>query len=203
MEEQQEVNKITNKYQTLSYDKENQMIKGRLPIVRNVNDEIVNCCYNVEIDLKHQPPQVKEVDGIIKKYTHIYRGGRLCLSTDIEQFIYIQEKGLFEWFEKYVISYFLTYEYYLKYRVYPFGEYSHDKKGEIESLSQILDVNEEHVIETTDYILHKNYRGHDLCPCGSGKRIRNCHKDIVLKYKKDEYREIFTKENNYLKGIRK
>lgn len=29
------------------------------------------------------------------------------------------------------------------------------------------------------FIIQSNYKGHFLCPCGSEKRIRNCHGDIL------------------------
>lgn len=31
------------------------------------------------------------------------------------------------------------------------------------------------VLRLLEIITHKNYRGHILCPCNSGKRIRKCH----------------------------
>ena len=29
------------------------------------------------------------------------------------------------------------------------------------------------------FIIQSTYKGHLLCPCGSGKRIRNCHGKIL------------------------
>ena len=37
------------------------------------------------------------------------------------------------------------------------------------------------VFDIMHFIANFSYRGHLLCPCGSGKRLRNCHGDILMK----------------------
>ena len=36
------------------------------------------------------------------------------------------------------------------------------------------------------YIVHNSYRGHHICPCGSDKRLRKCHGEVLLEFYKNE-----------------
>lgn len=50
------------------------------------------------------------------------------------------------------------------------------------------------VFDIIYFISYSSYRGHLLCPCGSGKKIRNCHGDTLMKVMnaglKNECKEI-------------
>ena len=54
------------------------------------------------------------------------------------------------------------------------------------SLEAWLDYfNEPDVVKTIRlmaFISDKKYRGHILCPCGSGRRLRSCHGPFIMKY---------------------
>ena len=75
-----------------------------------------------------------------------------------------------------------TYKYYENYGVYPFGERSHGRYGDLEYLKELFNI--DNVIPLLNIILFlatSKYRGHCMCPCGSNKRLRNCHGDIFQK----------------------
>jgi hypothetical protein len=59
----------------------------------------------------------------------------------------------------------------------PWGELSHGGKGIVEHYEEYFDVSgKEKVKGLLDYLAeHKEIKGHPKCPCGSGKKIRDCH----------------------------
>lgn len=185
---------IHKKYPNLVFDVKSKTLVGTLNICKNCRDEIIRGKYSIIIDLNAMPiPYVYDVDGSINtNYSHRYTDGHLCLATDIEQILFIEKyKKISLWIEKYVESYFVSYEYFNKYGVYPFGEYSHGKNGILEFYENYFNLTgEKRSKEILEYILFKKYRGHDLCPCGSLQKVRKCHKDIILEGKNNERLKI-------------
>lgn len=52
--------------------------------------------------------------------------------------------------------------------------------GDLEYLKDLFCVdNWKQVYDLMMFIIQSTYRGHLLCPCRSGKRIRNCHGNIL------------------------
>ena len=95
---------------------------------------------------------------------------------------FYQDKELCSFIEKYVIPYLYTYRFYEEYGVYPYGERSHGIMGDLEYLKDLFQVDEwGQVLDIMLFIVRSSYRGHLSCPCGSGKRIRNCHGEILKK----------------------
>lgn len=180
---------INKKYPNLIYDSNKNTISGSINICKNCNDEIISGCYDLLIDFnKSSIPYVYDVGKKIKKnYEHRYSDRRLCLATDIEQLLFIRDtKSICLWIEKYVESYYISYEYFQKYAIYPFGQYSHGNQGIAEFYKKYFNLdNEENSLNIIKYIFFNTYRGHNLCPCGSNKKIRNCHGDIIIKCKQD------------------
>lgn len=146
-------------------------------------------------------PYVKDDNNeILRTYPHIYSNGILCLETDTKiRLRFINGFNFLEWIEEYVELYFLSYEYYQTYGVYPFGERNHGWVGILETYMEVLDCND--MISTLylmNYISKKKYRGHLLCPCKSGKKIRNCHGDKMINFYKDyKMKSIF--RDDYIK----
>lgn len=67
--------------------------------------------------------------------------------------------------------------------------------GDLEYLKDLFGVDDwGQVLDIMLFVVQSPYRGHLLCPCGSGKRIRNCHGEILKKVMnaelQDECREI-------------
>lgn len=143
--------------------------------------------YHVEIDLlDYEIPYITELDKkIIRRYAHRYSDGGLCLGTTTDILMDCCYEGKFDilkWFEDFVIPYFFSYEYFIRFGEYPFGERSHGKKGILEYYMDILNL--QNVNQAHDFIKkvanQRRYRGHLLCPCGSGKRVRDCHKKEIV-----------------------
>ena len=137
-------------------------------------------------------PKVWEVSNKIRKsYEHIYDDRSLCLATDLEQELYLKTHTIVEWIREYVEKYFVSYIYYKRYGVFSFGEHSHGKKGIYEFIKIHYKMN--NLIEAKkiyEYVCTKKYRGHLDCPCGSGKKIRNCHGKLILELLNSDEIEI-------------
>ena len=181
-----DVEQLKIKYPNLIFDENSQVLKGEIHIKSKCMDEIINEKYFVLINLSYPIPIVYDIGNKIKKnYSHKYPNSRLCLATNLEQLIFLLKyKKISLWIEKFVENYYISYEYYCRYGVYPFGEHSHGKKGLLEFYYDYYDMNNlTNKDSFLEYIFINNYKGHHNCPCGSEKKIRNCHKDFILKSK--------------------
>ena len=161
---------------------------------RICGDFIMNSCYEnvcvcktytIDIDLSAFPPKVKEVGSKIRSsYPHKSETGELCLEVPARIQLACVEGDAFNfeiWVEGFLVPYFFTYEFYKRYGRYPFGERSHEEKGVLEYYAELFHLTSE---QQTRMFLQQvskmdNYRGHHLCPCGSNKKIRDCHKQEV------------------------
>jgi len=145
--------------------------------------------YEIEVDVSdHFPgevPNVKCLGGDIPgSFEHFYDNGALCLGATCELYDFLAMKpSLKSFIDEIVMSYFYTVSYYKRYGIVPFGERSHDIKGIEEAYMERYGVTDQDVlIELLLYMVGiQRYRGHTLCPCGSGKKIRNCHGSKLLK----------------------
>ena len=45
------------------------------------------------------------------------------------------------------------------------------------------------------YIAEQKYRGHQVCPCQSGKKVRDCHGDIIFPYMMDTRRKAIVESD--------
>lgn len=181
------------KYYRLHIDAENPEsfeISGSIHINKVYNNFPVDKIYDIRIiifkDCPNTLPKIYEIGGLIDKdYSHKFSDDTLCLASSIEISIdFLEGMNLVQWIERYVVSYFYSYEYYMRFAEFPFGERSHGW-GHLEFLADYFEM--ESRIEAFRFlsnICNKPYRGHLLCPCNSGKVFRKCHGDKVLKLHK-------------------
>ena len=134
-------------------------------------------------------PHVKDLGNHINAdYPHKYMNGELCLATDTEIRIrFIDGFDLCAWMKDFVEPYYYSHEYYQRYGCFPFGDRIHGQFGTLQTYADILGAKDitiayrmiKAVLNTTEY------RGHLPCLCGSGKKMRACHGDRMLKFFKD------------------
>lgn len=181
---------VREKYPTFEISKrENDYILTGELILNHVFDDVrMTGKFNLEIvvpgDFPLAFPKVKELSNCIdENYPHLYEGGQFCLASDLElKMFFSQDTDLCSFIEKYVIPYLYTYRFYEEYGVYPYGERSHGIMGDLEYLKDLFEVDDwGQVLDIMLFVVQSPYRGHSLCPCGSGKRIRNCHGEILKK----------------------
>lgn len=130
-------------------------------------------------------PYVIDKDAYIaKSYHHYYSNGQLCLETDSAiRLRFVDGFNLVDWMTEYVETYFFSYEYYMRYNCFPFGERSHGLDGVLQTYLDMFKTKDPYVVlRIMDYISLKPYRGHHDCPCGSNLKIRNCHRETILPF---------------------
>ena len=194
-----EIVEFTRCFPNLQISEGLEVIKGCIVINHLLCGEHIVNHFEVQIDIDNLDkslPRVYEYEKIPITYPHIYKNRMLCLSTDVEQEIFFLEGGtLTGWINEFVIPYFACMEFYYKYNRFPMGERSHDKMGIIESYMDLFNINDiKSLANMMDYILNKKYRGHLMCPCNSGKSIRNCHKNIITKWKQSSYQRLLKRD---------
>ena len=162
------------------------------------NDVRMTGKYNLEIevpgDFPLALPTVKEISNRIdENYPHRYEDKKLCLASNLElKMFFSQDTSICSFIEKYIIPYLYTYRFYEEYGIYPYGERSHGIIGDLEYLKDLFGVNDwGQVLDIMLFVIQSPYRGHLLCPCGSGKRIRNCHGDTLKRVMDAKLRDEF------------
>ncbi len=190
-----------------SADGELLSIEGSFLLNRVYGDTVYCKEYSITINVyDNRLPYAKETGNkISEKYPHRYPDGGLCLGVDAEIELTCLENGLFDiekWFERFVVPYFFSYEYYMDKHQYPFGDRSHGKKGVAEFYMELFNVDSvAKVYKCMRYTLAHKYRGHFLCPCGSKKRIRYCHKTQLYNAQRPEVKSRINKDYLSIKEV--
>ena len=168
---------------------------NNVPLYDEYKIEIaVSECFPEEI------PLVRELEkNIPSDFEHFYDNGALCLGAACELYDFLSEKrSLSSFIDEIVMSYFYAASYFKRYGVAPYGERSHGVKGIEEAYMERYRVTDRNVLMHLLLYLTgiQRYRGHLECPCGSGKKFRDCHGGKILKdimsplnkvYKSDAY----------------
>lgn len=125
---------------------------------------------------------------IESSYPHRYTDGRLCLETDTHIKVRFADGFSLEtWMSEYVETYFFSYEFYQRYGIFPFGERGHGWDGVFQTYSDLFgETDQVKVLRLMRAISSCKYRGHSLCPCGSGRNLRSCHGAQTMKYYTDD-----------------
>ncbi len=128
-------------------------------------------------DYPDSPPSVQETGGRIPKTYHTLYDGTLCLESPVNvKLVFFRKPTLLNFVDKLVVPYFYNFLYLQKYGKLPAGEFSHGPMGILESYLELLKVSEiPQVFGLLKILADNSYRGHIICPCGSGKKLRDCH----------------------------
>ena len=114
---------------------------------------------------------------------HIMNNGSACLGvyTDIMTRWSIKP-DIVNFLENFVAPFLVWQAYYDAHQEPPpWGQRPHFVDGVIEYYSDMLGIDRRQVvIEFMKLLARKNCpKGHELCPCGSGKQIRKCHRELL------------------------
>lgn len=114
---------------------------------------------------------------------HILNDGRACLGVTAEvRHKWTSAPNIVSFLDELVAPFLAWQVYYDAYRCPPpWDERSHGKKGVREFYAEILGLETSANIEGFMDLLtrKKPPGGHELCPCGSGQRLRSCHRGAV------------------------
>jgi len=123
---------------------------------------------------------------------HVYPNGGYCCLCIWEEWLHENPDPSFANFLTGVMhDYFVSQTYFETRNEWPYGERSHDSPGVVESFSELLGVEPD--FEVIENYLHAlsmgKFKGHNDCPCGSGERIRKCHREQMNQLSKKILKE--------------
>jgi hypothetical protein len=162
--------------------------------------------FRIEIEFPtpydRQLATVREMDGRIPWdiNRHMYSDGTACLFLE-EEFWWRHPDGVaFETFLGDIVgSFFLAQTYFEK--VEPrwlFGDRAHFGLGVYHFYAEVFKTEDWRTLhEFLDYI-RRGAKGHWKCPCGSGRRLRDCHKSAFSKIRDSVSAELAAKRQSEL-----
>ena len=136
--------------------------------------------------LKCNPKEIPwEVDR------HVYRDGMACLCVASEyRTHWPRGSDITDFLSTLVLPYFVAQAFYDAHGHWPAtGQRSHGREGIFESYREYLQplgsVSERAVQDTMKLMARVSApKGHDPCPCGSGKKLRKCHRELFSKLRR-------------------
>lgn len=163
--------------------------------------------FGIELHIRSSYPEVLpivfETSGKLDAhYDHKFEDGSLCLAVPAERsLVFHQEPSLLGFVSNLVVPYFYGYCYSRKYGIHPFGERSHGG-GIVEYFVETLQLsNDLNALVVLDYLQKYGFNAQKSCPCGSGRRVRHCHKEILRQlhhvYTREGLRSDFYHVANY------
>lgn len=169
----------------------NGIIEGKIFVKLNYNGFYVDNTYIIKIIIEEDSPfnsKVYETQGKIEKnYKHKYIDGRLCLSAPLElKIAEANDCSFVVFYNNFIAPYFFSYEYFIRFGDYPFGDREHGLIGILASYCDVTGIDDNFKMFEIIRNIHTGnykYRGHSLCPCGSSKKTRNCHPNIICLFK--------------------
>jgi hypothetical protein len=166
-------------------EEETAFIRGSFPIWNNGQflDRFPLDRFQIEMrfpeDFPNRPPTVRETSGRIPRTLDrhvIPTTGDCCIQVPDEWFLLEDPESILNFLNGPVRNYFLGQSLVEAGEPWPFGERSHGVEGMYESYADILGVSDPGEIRRyLTYLSNSTIKGHWDCPCGSGKRLRNCH----------------------------
>jgi hypothetical protein len=113
---------------------------------------------------------------------HIMADGSACLGIYADLMTRWSIKpDIVNFLEDFVAPYLVWQAYYEAHQKPPsWGQRSHCAEGIIEYYAELLGFNKSQpIVEFMKLLARKNQpKGHEMCPCGSGERLRNCHRQL-------------------------
>ena len=134
----------------------------------------------VTSDFPAEEPVVFEEGGRIPRIAdrHIFpKDGNCCLGVWEEWLLTAQDHRFESFLTGPMHDYFVSQTYYEVHGEWPFGERSHGRLGVLEAYADLLEIvrDEETITAYLHLLSRQTIKGHTLCPCGSGRRLRQCH----------------------------
>lgn len=143
----------------------------------------------VSADFPWEEPIVFETGNRIPKIVdrHIFpKHGNCCLGIWEEWLLTLPSCNFANFLTIIMHDYFVSQTYFEAHGEWPFGERSHGDAGVLESFASLLGTEEDltTVIRYLKLISKKEIKGHNICPCGCGRRLRLCQRAEVDELKK-------------------
>lgn len=129
-------------------------------------------------------PVLRETGGRIprKASRHINPNGDCCVTVWEHFLLSAPDLSIQGYLNGPVNEYFLGQSWFEKKQEWPFGERSHGRKGLVEAYSDLLGASpkEQDLTYRLRMLAQDWPKGHWQCPCGSGRKLRGCHRDAMM-----------------------
>lgn len=181
---------LEKKYPDLYLTVEGDLVylRGTIPIL---HDDAELDRFQVEVmippDFPKNIARVRETGDRIPHtaYWHTYIQGGLCITVPEDWLIDANYTSLIAFLDGPVRNYFLGHALAECEIKRPMGERQHGSKGLYEAYGDMVGSSQPEVIEKNlEYLTKKKIKGHWDCPCGSGKRLRDCHRSDIINLQK-------------------
>jgi hypothetical protein len=153
---------------------------GRLDFIAKYGEEQVEDGYEIEMAIPVRYPElypsVRETGNRIPRDFH-QSGDILCLGAQVAVLQkFLQEPTLLGFTERCLIPYLYAFSYKAKFGKLPFGELAHGWQGILQYYQEKFHIQEPKAVLGLLRVLAENrYHGHARCPCGSRKKLHDCH----------------------------
>jgi hypothetical protein len=160
----------------------------------------------IEIDNKFPKviPKIRETGNKVSDIFHKSYNGLLCLGVDTEIKLKLKcNPSIVNYIEKIVIPYFYSFLFWQDNGKVPYGEFSHGPEGVKEFFNDYLNLYSlKRILKLLAYSnAKKSIKGNNECPCGSGKKIRNCHQKQLNELNTIDIKNDFKNLNPYSRNI--
>ena len=184
---------------TAQLNEDGYVLTGNVTLDKTYNDVPLYETYNLKILVPNtfpsSSPSVFNIgDSMPPGFDHFLNDGSFCLGAQCEIRSFLDEHPtVLEFLDELLMSFLYSASFFRLYGTFPFGERSHGTAGIIEAYKDRYRVEDDRLLAQLLLILigEVPYRGHHLCPCGSGKILRNCHGRPVLKDIQSNYLEEY------------
>lgn len=203
---------VSKKYPDLAlcFGVDGAEIYGTIAFRRRISGNWISDRYQVNIRVPvgypNEFPETLDTGGRIPADFHINPGNLLCLEVPIRiELEFRDNPTLIYYIDNFVIDYLTTYTYMRRFGKLPFGERAHGSKGKMQFYEELFQIKKwDIILDYLKMLANLQYRGHRRCYCGSGKRLRNCHREKMSKWIQADklrlFREDFFEIRDYLKS---
>ncbi len=152
-----------------------------------LNFEPIHDVYKIKVVIPPQTldslPKAWETGKRIPQSYHHFADGSLCLGAPLGVKKRFKElPTLTGFFQNCFLPYLYQFSYKEKYGIMPFGELSHGGKGILEDYYKEFRLeNQRAAVQLIRMLVAGSFRGHKICPCGSGRYLRDCHGEVLIK----------------------
>lgn len=176
------------------------IIAGTLAFTATYQNETIEDAYQIKMLVpKSYPlklPTIKETTGRIPPDFHTNPDGTLCLEVPIKLYrVFNENPTLLHFINKCALPYFYSFSFWKKHGRLPFGDWAHGGEGLLQMYKEFFQIDEDLIVVALIKILAENkYKGSQLCPCQSGKKLYNCHGPALKKIQSLQGSKHFSQE---------
>ena len=145
------------------------------------NSHTIEDSYDLRLDIPREypagPPFVYETGGKIPDdFGHFMADGRFCLGAPVEvRHRFARHKSLLRFVEELVIPFLFSYSYKRDHGAMPYGERSHGPIGLIEYYNEFFETGPIPTMRLLKCLADNFAPPLMACPCGSDKKLKECH----------------------------